>query len=213
MGDSKALSGTSDQRRIADWVCRREEQEAARFVRKACQATREALLDAGGQGHLRGQPKSPRQLRRRQAARQLEQRQRVAAGLVDDSVEDALVQRCRQDGFEQRPCVAMPQGFDVELGQPRERVARLARGEHQSDPLSQEAVGDECEGACRPTVQPLGVVDDSEKRPFLGGLGEQPQDCQSDEKRIGGCPGGQAEGDAERVALRLREPFHELREG
>ena len=82
-----------------------------------------------------------------------------------------------------------------------ERVARLARREHERDPLSQEAVRDEREGARRPAIKPLRVVDDGEERPVFRDFGEQPQDGQSDEKRIGGRPGMHAEGDAERVAL------------
>ena len=77
--DAKGLSGTSDQRRIADRVGRRDEQEAARIMRQVRQPSREALLDARGQGHAGRQPEAARELRRRQPARELEQRQRIAA--------------------------------------------------------------------------------------------------------------------------------------
>jgi hypothetical protein len=211
-GDAEALSGTSDQCRIADRVGRRDEQETSRFVRKSGQPSCEALLDTRRQRHVRGQPEAARELRRRQAARQLEQRERIPARLVDDPVKHALVQRGRQDGLQERPRVPVSQRLDAELWKARERAAQLARREHERDLLRQQAPGDERECACRPSIEPLRVVDDGQQRPVFGNLRQQPQDRQPHEERVRRRSRIHAEGDAESIALRLWQSLLQLEE-
>ena len=140
-GDAEELGGTSDRCRIADRVGRRHEQETSRFVGKSRQASREALLDTRRERHVGGQPEAARELRRRQAARQLEQRERIPARLVDDPVKHALIQWRRQAGLQQRPRVPVPQWLDAELREARERAAELARREHERDLLRQAVAG------------------------------------------------------------------------
>ena len=157
-----------------------------------------------GQGHRRRQAEPARELRRRQPARQLQQRERIPARLDDDPLEHALIQPSRQDRLQQRPRIAMPQGLDVELRQAGERVAQLARREHERDPLRQQAAGHERERSRRRTIEPLRVIDDTEERPLLRGLGQQAENRQSDEERIRSLPSAEPERDAQRLALGLR---------
>ena len=111
----------------------------------------------------------------------------------------------RQDGLQQRPRIAMPQGPDVELRKARERVAQLARREHERDLLRQQAASHERKRPRRRAIEPLRVIDNTQERPLLGGLGQQAEDRQSDQERIRGRPGAESERDGKRVALGLRE--------
>ena len=154
-------------------------------------------------GSAPGQTKPTCELRRGQPSRQLEERERIPARLDDDPLEHALIQPTRQGGLQQRARITMPQGLDVKLRQTRERVARLARREHERDLLRQQAASHERKRSCRSTIQPLRVVDDTEERLLLGRLGQQAEDRQSDQERIRGRPGAESERDAKRVALRI----------
>jgi hypothetical protein len=58
----------------------------------------------------------------------------------------------------------------------------------------------------------LRVIDDTEQRSILGGLGQQAEDRESDQERIRGWPGTESERDGKRVALRMREALHELQD-
>jgi hypothetical protein len=106
----------------------------------------------------------------------------------------------------------MPQRPDVQLREARQRLAQLARGEHQRDPLRQQAASHEPKRTRRRAIQPLRVVDDTQQRPLLGGLRQQTQGRQSDQERIRGRPDTAAERDRKRVALRLREAPGELQD-
>ena len=64
--------------------------------------------------------------------------------------------------------------------------------------------------ARRRAIEPLRVIDHTEERLLLGGLGQQAEGCQSDEEGIRGRAGTEAERDGKRVALRMREAFGEL---
>jgi hypothetical protein len=64
----------------------------------------------------------------------------------------------------------MPQGPDVQLREACERLAQLARREHQRDPLRQQAASHEPKRPRRRPIQPLRVIDNAQQRPLLGGL-------------------------------------------
>jgi hypothetical protein len=134
-------------------------------------------------------------------------------GLNNETLQHLLIEASRQGGRQQRVGVAMPQGPDVKLGEARERVAQLARPEHERDLLRQEAPSYEPKRARRRAIEPLRVVDDAQDRPLLGGLGQQAEGRQPDQERIRGRPGTESERDGKGVALRVREPLSELQDG
>ena len=209
LGDPEPLGRPPDERRIADGVARRDQQQPPRVLRKRRQPPPVALLDAGRQRRRCGEAEAARELRRGQAARQLEQRQRVPVRLGDDPLEHALVEPGGQRGLQEQPRVAMGQRLDRQRRQPREGVTDLARREQEHDPLRRQPAGHERECPCRRSVEPLCVIDDAEQRPLLRGLGQEPEHRQPDQERIR-LPGREAEGDAQRVALGLRQVLHEL---
>ena len=83
LGDSEPLRRTPHEGQIADRLGRGQEQKAPRIAREPRQPPSKALLDLVGQGQRLRQAEATRELRRGQAARQLQQRERVAACLDD----------------------------------------------------------------------------------------------------------------------------------
>ena len=116
-------------------------------------------------------------------------------GLEDDPLQHLLIEPGRQGGCQQRVGIAMPQGPDVELREARERLAQLAGREHQRNLLRQQAASHEPKRARRRPIEPLRVIDNTQERALLGGLRQQAQGCQSDQERIGGRAGTEAERD------------------
>ena len=91
-------------------------------------------------------------------------------------------------------------------------LARLARGEDQPDGLGQQPPGRERQHLRRRPVQPLGVVDHAQQRPFLRDLRQQRQDRQCDQEPVRRVPFAQPERDAERVVLRSRKPLEAVQQ-
>ena len=158
----------------------------------ACELPDEALLDPSREALRAQQPEAARQLRRREASRQLEQRQRIAPRLGDDPVADPLVELESHRRAEQRAGVAVAHAAHLELGDVLELLARLACGEDDPDRLRQQATGDEGERQRRRLVEPLRVVDDAQQRPIVGRLRDQAQDRQAHEEPVRGAAGAHA---------------------
>src|SRR5712691_310567 len=211
LGDSEPPGSLSQQRRIAQRVCCGHQQKAPRIVWKRREASGEALLDTGGQGHQQGQTKPAGELRRRQPSRQLEHSERVPARLDDDPLQHTLIQRTRQDGLQQSTRITMPQGVDVELWQTGKRVARISCREHERELLRQETASHERKHLCRSTIQPLRIVNDGKEQLLLRRLRQQAEDRQSDQERIRSRPAAEPERDAKRVTLGLRQVHHEVK--
>ena len=138
-------------------------------------------------GCASGSPNPPASSRGRQTPRQLQQRERVPAGLGDDPVPHPLVEPSGDRRVQQRAGVAV-----AESGRPRAPEARRARrprsahaprtpaptGSARSRRATNASV---CAG--RP-VEPLRVVDDADERLLLGRLGQQAEHRQPDEEAI-----------------------------
>ena len=83
--------------------------------------------------------------------------------------------------------------------------ARLARGEHDSDPLCEQATGDECEGQRRGSIEPLCVVDQAQDRSLITSVREQAQNGEPDEERIWSSAGAETGGSLQSLTLRSRQ--------
>jgi len=90
--DAELLRSAQQKQRITDGLCRRKQQQTTRIVGDRADTSYEALLDPPRHCLRLWQPEASSQLRRRQSAWQLEQRQRISARLRDDPVKDALIQ-------------------------------------------------------------------------------------------------------------------------
>ena len=164
--DAELRGRAPEQQRIAERLRRREQQQAPRVVGVRLELPDEALLDPSRETLRAQQPEAARQLRRREASRQLEQRQRIAPRLGDDPVPDPLVELESHRRAEQRAGVPVAHAAHLQLGDVLELLARLACGEHDPDRLRQQATGDEGERQRRRLVEPLRVVDDAQQRPI-----------------------------------------------
>ena len=174
------------------------------MVRNRFETALETLLEPRRQRLPRRvqQTESTRELRDRQPARQLQQREWVAPRLCDDAIADAVVEPKRHGRTEKRARVSVAEPVDLELAEPIEIGCRDARGEQQRNRLRQKSARHERENPCRDLVQPLRVVDDGEQRTLVGRLGEQGQDRKSGEETIGRRTFAEAERNLEGVALR-----------
>ena len=176
---------------------------------KRFQALAEARLDPARERRA-GQDEAARELRRRQPAGKFEQRERVAARLVDDALAHLLVERASDDGVQQRLRVAPTQAFDDQLRQALERIVGLTCGQDQAQRFREQPARDERQRLQRRAIEPLGVVDDTHQRAFAGHVGEQAQDRQPDEEAIGWRARHQPERRAQRVPLRPRQPLETI---
>ena len=91
--DPETLGGAPQQAQIAQRLGCRRQEEKPRVGRKHLDPLQEGVLDAARQGARVGEPVSARELRRRQPARQLDQGERVAAGLAEDPRLHPLVEQ------------------------------------------------------------------------------------------------------------------------
>ena len=153
-----------------------------------------------------GSSKPPASSAAAHAARQLQQGERVAAGLGDDAVADALVEPARDRPRQQRPRVLVVQARERQLRQAVELVlgcpARARRT--RSPPTRPAAAGRRSRAPGRGAVEPLRVVDEAEQRPLLGDRGQQAEHRQRDQEAVGRVAGRAAP--ARRSARRAAAP-------
>ena len=113
--DTEPLSRPPDKRQIARRVRRGDEQQAPRVTRKPRQPAREALLDLSGQGQRRRQAEPTGELCWRQAAWQLQHRERIPVRLEDDAFQYTLIQPPWQGGLQERTRIPVAQRLDLKL--------------------------------------------------------------------------------------------------
>ena len=197
-----------EDRRVAERLCGGRQKEEARLGRQLTQPSQETGLDPARNRRRVGRHEAGNELRSRQCARQLEQREGVSPRLRDDPLADPRVDRALHDGVEERACVGRAQASDRQIRKPgqREVVGGLAHGDHDRDALCEQAAGNECDRLQRDRIEPLSVVDEADQRLVLRELGQQIEDGEPDEEPVGSLPRRQAEGGSERVALRAGEP-------
>ncbi len=202
--DAKISGGPPQQRRVAGWLGRGQQEQPPGRLRERRDPPQEALLDPARHRERAGHAEPAGQLRRGRPVRQFEQGQRVAAGLGDDPVADPLIQAAGEDRGQQRPGVSIRQSGEHQLRKASQVVsgAGVTRAEQHGDRFGVQAAGCERQRLRRGLVQPLGIIDQAQQRLVRGHLREQAQDSQADQEPIRGAAGAQAECDAQSVALR-----------
>ena len=143
--DADCFGRAPEQQRITERLRRRQQRQTPRVIRERLELSDEALLDPSGETLRPQQTEAARQLGRRQASRQLQQRQRIPPRFVDDPIPDSLIELESHRRAEQRAGVPIAHAVHFQLGDVLKLLARLARGEHDSDRLRQQAAGDEGE--------------------------------------------------------------------
>ena len=203
--DAELLRSPQQQQWITHGLCRRKQQQTPRIVGDRADPLNEALLDPPRHRLRLWQAEASSQLRCRQSARQLEQRQRVPAHLRDDPVKDGLIQLDSQRRAQQCAGVTVGQAAHIYPVQVLELHARLTCCEHEPDPLSEQAASDKGQRQRRSLIQPLCIIDDAQQRTLLRLCREQTQHRQSDEKPVRRGPVAQPEHGLQGATLRSRQ--------
>ena len=182
--DPEALAGALQEQRIADRLGRRDEQQTTCVAREGLEPPDVARLDPVRQVAGLRHAEAAGQLRRRQAPRQLEQRERVPACLREIRSRTVTSSGEAHGRAQQRAGVAVDEAAHLELRQVPKLLARLTRGEHEPDRLGQQTARDERERERRGLIQPLRVVHDAQQRALLGRVGEQAEHGEADQEAI-----------------------------
>ena len=93
--DAEPLGRAPDERRVAHRLGRGQQQQSLGRLGQLTGALEIVILEVAREVCRGEKPEAARQLRRAHAPRQLEQSERVAAGLRDDAVADAVVEPTR----------------------------------------------------------------------------------------------------------------------
>ena len=210
--DAEQLRRPPHQQRITDRLRSRDQQQQTRVLRERLEPTQVTLLDAPGKGVVGQHAEPARQLGGGQSARELEERERIAAGLGNDPVAHPLVEAPWNPRREQRARVLVAESLHHELREPVElpHVARLTNCEHHSDRLRLEAARDEGQDIGGLPVEPLHVVDHAQERPRVGDVGKKAERGEAEQKAIRRRSLGQAEHQPQRLPLRRREMLDPL---
>ena len=110
--DAERLRGTPEERGVAGGIRGREQQQLLCRLRKRSDASRVVVLDVTGKNVRTRRAKAAGQLRRVHLPRQLQQPQRVPAGLCHDAVANLLIELTRYGRHEKRPCVFLGEPTD-----------------------------------------------------------------------------------------------------
>jgi hypothetical protein len=123
-----------------------------------------------------------------------------------DSLGRALIQPSRHHRGQQRARISIAQTTNLQLRQPAQLIARLARREQNPHRLSQKPSRRKRHRLCRSRVQPLRIIDNAEQRTLLRDLRQQARQRQTNQQstRRGSHP--KAKHRPERIALRTRQP-------
>ena len=158
-----------------------------RLLRERLELPQEAAARSGSPAASRRPVRNRRRAPRGQPAGQLEQRQRVAAGLGDDAVAQPHVERPADRRGQQRCARPRRPARHVELAEvPRGPARRSARAPRRPCPPAPRAAGGRRTRASAPRPDPAtGRRRSRRERALLGDLGEQAQHGEPDEEAIG----------------------------
>ncbi len=198
-GDTEPRRGPPHQRGIAEGLGRCDQDQLLRVLGQVLQPPQKALLDPARQRQELGQPEPAGELRGRQASRKLEQRERVSAGLRDDPIPHARIERAGDHPRQQRTGILVGEPFETRLGETRERpvLGAVTHGEDERHGLGQQPSPHEPQDLCRGTVEPLRVIDEAQQRALRRHLRQQRERGQGDQEPVGRIAGRQAQRDAQ----------------
>jgi hypothetical protein len=96
--------------------------------------------------------------------------------LGDDSIAHLPIEEEPHGRSQQRPSVPVAETAHRKRRNILKVLTGLARGKNEYDWLGQQSSPHESEHLGGRPVQPLGVIDDAEQRPFIGGIGQEAED-------------------------------------
>ena len=155
-----------------------------------------------------GQRLVARELRGAQRRRQLDERQRVAVGLLEQPLAD--LRRGRRGGVREQlgggRVVEAVDRVRGHVGRLEHAHVALARAEQEHDALGIEPARDELQRVGGPGIEPVGVVDEAQDRLLLGELGQQRQRTGVDEEALLPAAVREPERGPQRGGLRCGQP-------
>src|SRR6476660_9005075 len=151
--DAEFADRPPEQHGIADRLGGSDQQELLRLLRKLRDLAAVAGLDPAWESSEVGWLEPRPERRSRQTSRQLEQRQRIAARLSDDSIANTFVQRADCSRGKQLACIGRGQPLKTQLGQSSQLVLALvvASREDKDHGLGLEAPRNERQHLARRT--------------------------------------------------------------
>ena len=183
-----------DGRAVLPITERHHEQSPARVLAERA--------DAGKDGELRGvaveervaERDAPNALARREAERDLAQRERVAARDVDDLRDHGRRQLVAETPLEEGQRRGSVEGLKLDDFGRAEPSRVAACRDEQRDPFCSDPSRDERQRLKRGVVEQVRVVDANKKWVFLRRCGKQPQRAGERGKSIAALSSGEAEG-------------------
>ena len=175
-----------DHRRALGVVGGRGEQRQPRRRGQPRDALVEHALEPAGHRQRLRQRLVARELGGAERGRQLDERERVAVGLLEQPLAH-LRRRRRGRVREQLRSRRIVEAVDVmrrHVGRLEHADVALARGEQEHDALRVEPARDELQRVRGAGVEPVRVVDQAQHRPLLGKLGQQRQTGGVDEEAL-----------------------------
>jgi len=163
-----------------------DDERSARVGREPFGAPRECSLERRSGGNRVRQRLVARQLGRAERARDLQQRERVAAGRQAEAPHD--LGRDVPTGFGEQPLgildLERPQLKLLESGCIERALLAVADGEEDRRRICDEPLHGEDQRVARRDVHPLRVVDDDEQRIVLSGRRQEAQGCRADREAV-----------------------------
>ena len=197
-------------------VGRDDREQPLRRLRQGAHAVEEEPLDPARQRQRGGQRLRARELRGRQRGRKLDERERVAAGLLDQQV----AHRCGDgpagaaaDQRRGRVRVEPAQHELVDAARLEALRAALARAEQHHDALGVQPPGGEQQRVGGRRVEPLRIIDQAQHRAPIGELGDQRQARGRDQEAVVARALGEPERSLQRAGLRPRQAIEQVQRG
>jgi hypothetical protein len=202
--------GAADGGELAGALGRGQQQQRLGVGVVPADAVQERPLQLPGQRQRLLQRLGAGPLPRGERGRQLQQRQRVAAGLLQQAAADRGGEPAGPALLQQRRGGVGVQAGKAQLAHPgRVHRAPLAapQRDQQRDRLGLQPARGERQRRKRRRVRPVGVVDQAQQRPFLGVLRQQRERGHRHQEPVGGLARLQPERDPQRARLRRRQPL------
>jgi ribosomal protein L37AE/L43A len=125
-------------------------------------------------------------------------------GFRNHPIQDPLINRAGTERPQEFACIGAIKALDHKIRQSNEllRFTRLARRKDQPYRLDVQSTGDEGKDLRRRPIKPVRVIYDPQERPVAGGLRQQTECTECNQKGVRRTTTGQSECDADSLTLR-----------
>ncbi len=200
-----SAEGVDEQERIAERLGSSEEEQPPRVGGELLHLASEAVFDPRGKRIVRLTNDPRRPLGRRHRPGELDQRERISVRLGEEAFTDGAIDLPDEDRFEQGSRVGRAQPTELQLRDAVELLDDLPACEEEPNGIGAETPCDERQRSRRLGIEPMCIVDDAQKGMRRGDLGHEAESRESDHVPVRSLAGSEAERNAQRIGLRLRQ--------